>query len=87
MKRVQDILEQLKNTEGDFIVVFSHGKFILAVLAWLMGLIFDNMLQFRHFILANEIPNGAIMKIVLQPGQDAWFSSFTIAHLDTNEKE
>lgn len=86
MKRVKDILEQLKNTEGDFIVVFSHGQFILAVLAWLMGLIFDDMLQFRYFLLANEVPNGAIMKVSLQNEQDAWFSSFTISHLDTNKE-
>ena len=63
-------------------MVFSHGQFILAVLSWLMGLIFDDMLQFRHFLLANEVPNGAIMKVFLQNAQDPWFSSFTISHLD-----
>jgi len=82
MKRVQDILEQLKNTNAEFIVVFSHGQFILAVLSWLMGLNINNMEQFRHFLLANEIPNGAIMKVALEQ-QDAWVSQFFTAHLHT----
>ncbi|HEY5003886.1 MAG TPA: histidine phosphatase family protein [Ktedonobacteraceae bacterium] len=82
MKRVRDILEQLKNTNAEFIVVFSHGQFILAVLSWLMGLNINNMEQFRHFLLANEIPNGAIMKVVLEQ-QDAWVSQFITAHLHT----
>jgi broad specificity phosphatase PhoE len=85
MKRVRYILEQLKNTEGDFIVAFSHGQFILAILSWLMGLIFDNMQQFRHFLLANEVPNGAIVKVFLQNEQDTWFSPFTTSHLNTDK--
>ena len=80
MQRVRDVLKQLKNTDAEFIVVFSHGQFILAVLSWLLGLNINNMEQFRHFLLANEIPNGAIVKVALQP-QEAWFSPFTIAHL------
>ena len=85
MKRVQDIVEELKNIDAEFIVVFSHGQFILAVLSWLMGLNINNMEQFRHFLLANEIPNGAIMKVALEQ-QDAWVSQFITAHLHTTEE-
>ncbi len=80
MNRVREILEQLRNTNADFIVVFSHGQFILAVLSWLMGLNISNMEQFRHFLLANEIPNGAIVKVAFQQ-EDAWVSPFNTAHL------
>jgi probable phosphoglycerate mutase len=85
MKRVRGILEQLKNTDAEFIVIFSHGQFILAVLSWLFGLNINNMEQFRHFLLANKIPNGAIVKVALEQ-QDAWVSQFITAHLHTTEE-
>jgi broad specificity phosphatase PhoE len=83
MSRVWQVLERLKNSEENFIVIFAHGQFILAVLSWLMGLILDDMQQFRHFLLANKIPNGAIVKVYLQRGRENWFSSFSTSHLSS----
>jgi probable phosphoglycerate mutase len=80
MNRVRDVLDRLKNSDVDFIVVFSHGQFILAVLSLLIGLNINNMEQFRHFLLAKEIPNGAIVKVAFQQ-QDAWVSQFITTHL------
>ncbi len=84
MLRVQNVLEQLKLANEDFIVVFSHGQFILAILSWLMGLIFDNMPQFRYFLLAHQVPNGAIMKTRLRDSGEVWFSPFFTSHLPTS---
>lgn len=80
MNRAGQVLEQLKNREEEFIVIFTHGQFILSVLSWLMGLIYD-MPQFRHFLLANRIPNGAILKVHLQQTQRISFSPFSTSHL------
>ena len=81
MQRVQGILEQLRNANEGTIAVFSHGQFILGVLSQLMGLIIDNMEQFKHFRQAHEIPNGAIMIADLRPDGEVWFSPFLTSHL------
>lgn len=81
MNRVWQVLERLKNAEENSIVIFTHGQFILAVLSCLMGLILDDMQQFRYFLLANRIPNGAMIKVCLQRGGENWFSSFSTSHL------
>lgn len=81
MQRVCSTLNLLKNAEEDFIVIFSHGQFILAILSQLMGLNAENMQQFRHFLLANEMPNGAIIKVCLQNTGETWFSPFITSHL------
>jgi len=85
LKRVESIVERLKRREEESIAVFSHGQFILAVLSWLMQLIFDNMQQFRHFLLANEMPNGAMIKVYLQQTGEVRFSPFLTSHLIQEE--
>lgn len=80
MNRAGQVLEQLKKRDEEFIVIFTHGQFILSVLSWLMGLIYD-MPQFRHFLQANKIPNGAILKVHLQQAQRISFSPFSTSHL------
>ncbi len=81
MQRVQHVLDQLKNADENLIAVYSHGQFILAVLSRLMGSIIDNMGQFKHFRMAHEIPNGAIMMTDLRASGEVWFSPFITSHL------
>ncbi len=80
MNRAYQVLGQLKQHDEDAIAVFTHGQFILSVLSWLMGLSYD-MLQFRYLLLANRIPNGAILKVSLQRGKRVSLSPFRISHL------
>jgi 2,3-bisphosphoglycerate-dependent phosphoglycerate mutase len=81
MQRVQNVVERLKHADEDFIAVYTHGQFILAILSNLQGSIIDNMGQFRHFCLAHEIRNGAIVKINLHASGEIWISPFFTSHL------
>lgn len=87
MSRVQSIMEHLAHFEEDFIAIFSHEQFILAVL-W--TLLFgptsaDNarscMKRFRSFLKLFSMPNGSIVQIQLQTGKEPLFSRITASHL------
>ncbi len=87
LKRVELTVEKLRKRDEEYIVVFSHGQFILAILSWLMRLIFDNMQQFRYFLLANHMPNGAMIKVFLPQMGEAHFSPFMTGHLPQKEQQ
>jgi broad specificity phosphatase PhoE len=82
--RVQSARSQLMQLEDEFVVVFSHERFIRAVL-WLslMGdhlLSSEAMQQFQSFIQSFRLPNGAILKCELN-SSEIWFSELIVSHL------
>lgn len=82
--RVETTYAQLYKLNADRVVIFSHGRFIRAMLwAALTGTtIVDakRMLQFQSFIGSFSVPNGSILKLQIQ-ANDIWFSGIEIAHL------
>jgi broad specificity phosphatase PhoE len=79
--RVLQLIDRLKNAREEFIVIFSHGQFMLAVLTALMGTNLNDMRQFRNAIVIIRVPNGAIVKITVRADGEMWFSPFSTAHI------
>lgn len=84
VERVQTVQFQLFQLTDEFVVVFSHERFIRAVL-W-MSLTGtpqatpEAMQQFQSFIRSFCLPNGAILQCELnQP--EVWFSQLMVSHL------
>lgn len=74
--RVRNVKERLQKTELDTIVIFSHEQFITAF-RWLSQhnseeLSSEHMKDFRAFLKANPIPNGAIVQAKYHRGYDDW---------------
>lgn len=82
--RVETAYAQLYKLNADRVVIFSHGRFIRAMLwAALTGTtIVDarRMQQFQAFINSFSVPNGSILKLQIH-ANDIWFSGIEIAHL------
>lgn len=86
MHRVQAAHQQIRQLAGEaeFIVIFSHGRFIRALLwsvlthSW--GVSAKRMRQFHGFIGAFSVPNGSILKLQVHPSE-IWFSGIHTAHL------
>ncbi len=87
--RVQDTVKRLRQTKKDHIVVFSHEQFICAIL-WLFlknKLESDSTLcsaskkQFKKFLEICHLPNGAILPVLLQDGNETWVKSTITSHL------
>lgn len=85
MQRVTTMLQQLRNLEGETVLIFSHSGFIRAVLwASLMQVTEITpraMDKFCNFIQAIRIPNGAIVKLQLTQ-QGTFFSPILTTHLE-----
>lgn len=86
MYRVQTAHQQIQQLaqESEFVVIFSHGRFMRAML-WsvLTGSLDVNpkrMRQFFGFIGAFSVPNGAILKLQVN-ASEIWFSGIYTAHL------
>lgn len=87
LQRVLLVIERLKMLEEDFVVVFSHEQFIRA-LHWLLLLDAPHysdrtMHQFKCFLTAFAMPNGAILKVHLQEHEEPWLSMLVTAHLSS----
>jgi broad specificity phosphatase PhoE len=86
VERVQQIRSQLLQFNDEFVVLFSHERFIRGVL-WLslagMNPIAPSaMNQFQAFIQSFKLPNAAILKCNLNPSE-VWFSELIVSHLET----
>ena len=85
MARVQDTVARLRQHPSPFIVVFSHGLFLRAliwsVLTGITEATPQTMKQYHHFIQALQIPNGAIVKAKLPSTGPIFMSGFNMAHL------
>jgi 2,3-bisphosphoglycerate-dependent phosphoglycerate mutase len=87
--RVQNMIKLLRQTKEDYIVVFSHEQFICAIL-WLFlkgklepdaMLCSDSKKQFKDFLAMRRLPNGAILPVLLQDGNETWVSNIITSHL------
>ena len=87
--RVQNVIEQLRQTKRNNIIVFSHEQFIRAI-TWLFlkdklepGSILcpNSMRQFKDFLTMWRLPNGAILPVHLQDGSETWISGVITSHL------
>ncbi len=85
MTRVQALQTRLAQHPAEFIVVFSHGLFLRALLH--MQIIGsyeptpEMMERYRHFLWAVHIPNCAILKTTVDDNGRFTFSGYDIAHL------
>lgn len=78
-RQIQQLAQELK-----FVVIFSHGRFMRAML-WsvLTGSVDVNpkrMRQFFSFIGSFSVPNGSILKLQVN-ASEVWFSGIHTAHL------
>lgn len=89
ISRVQSVIERLRQTRVSSIVVFSHEQFIRAI-TWLFlkgklepgsTLCPHSMRQFKDFLTMFRMPNGAILPVQLQDGNETWISGVTTSHL------
>jgi probable phosphoglycerate mutase len=87
--RVQKVLQRLRQTREDTIAVFSHEQFMCAIL-WLFlknklepdsPLCSDSKKQFRDFLALCRFPNGAILPVQLQDGNETWVRNVITSHL------
>lgn len=85
LQRVQAIAARLQRHPAEFIVVFSHGLFLRALIWSMMTGINEatksTMQQYSHFVRAVHMPNGAICKAQFSENGRPCFSGFYTAHL------
>lgn len=88
LMRVEITQTKMQQLGEDWAVVFSHGRFIRAMLwAALTGSTqasSKRMKQFHSFISSFAVPNGSILKVQLQHGE-IWFNGIETAHLTSIE--
>ncbi len=76
--RVQAFRARLVRLEADPVAVFSHGHFLSAVLWSILteppAPTIPAMRHFRAFIHGLALPNGGIVKLIVQDGAAAWIS-------------
>ncbi|MCP4427046.1 MAG: histidine phosphatase family protein [Chloroflexi bacterium] len=85
MERVQETTARLRQNLAEFIVVFSHGLFLRA-LVWsiLTGIAEATpkaMKRYSHFTQAAKISNGAIIKAQFPVEGPIFISNFDIEHM------
>jgi broad specificity phosphatase PhoE len=89
ISRVQNVIQRLRQTKENDVAVFSHEQFICAII-WLSlkgklepGSVLcpDSKKQFKDFLAAFRLPNGAILPIQLQDNSEIWISSVITSHL------
>lgn len=85
MNRVQSTLNRLKHHEEEFIVIFTHCRFIQAVLWIILGqygeIDLEQMERFRNFSFSFEVPNASIFQINFTKRNQINMSNFTTSHL------
>ncbi len=86
IKRVLQVREYLQNTELNSIAIFSHEQFITAF-RWLsesdfLQITSESMQEFRTFLKANPVPNGAIVQAQRCRGYDNWRYKMITSHLE-----
>jgi len=83
--RVQNNINRLAENSANFIVVFSHGLFLRAVLWHLITGINeptkDAMWRYQQFIWGIEMPNCSILKLDFSQNEPISFTGFIIDHL------
>jgi broad specificity phosphatase PhoE len=84
LDRVEKACQQIRQLEAQFTVMFSHGRFIRALLWAILTQSAEasprRMRQFQSFIGSFSVPNGSILRLQVQ-ANDIWFSGIQTAHL------
>ena len=87
MIRVQALQTRLTQHPAAFIVVFSHGLFLRALLHTQLTGNYEPtpelMERYRHFLWAIHIPNCAILKTTVDDNGRFTFSGYDTTHLTT----
>lgn len=85
MTRVKAMQTRLAQHPADFIVMFSHGLFLRAVLHTnITGKhepTMEMMERYRHFVWAVNMPNCAILKTTINDNGRFTFSGYDTSHL------
>ena len=88
MARVTAVHAQIQARQEAFIVVFSHGLFLRALLLTLIlgraAATPEFMARYAYFIRALEMPNGAILKTNFTANGRPTFTGFDTDHLTVN---
>lgn len=84
LHRAELVQTQIRQADADWIAIFSHGRFIRAVL-WLVltrstEVTPRRMQQFQAFIASFSVPNGSILKLQMD-SSEIWFSGIYTTHL------
>jgi broad specificity phosphatase PhoE len=84
LARALDAIERIKKAENEFVVVFSHGQFMRAVI-WLLlheleEMKIETVEGFHGFLDAVSIPNVAIFKVRVRDDK-LWFSRIVGSYL------
>ena len=83
--RVEQTVTRLRQNPAKFIVVFSHGLFLRALVWSLLTGIVDatpkTMQRYSHFTQAAQIPNGAIIKGHFPAAGPIFISNFDTTHM------
>lgn len=91
MTRVTAVHAQCQTRSENFIVVFSHGLFLRALLLTLIvgqtAVTPDFMARYARFIQAVQMPNGAIFPVDFAANGRPTFSGFDTRHLDQHPVE
>ncbi len=91
IQRAQVTHRQICQLQVPYTVVFSHGRYIRALLWLLLTQLTDaaateinarRMRQFQHFINSFSVPNCSIVKLQVE-GSEIWFTGIEMAHLTT----
>ena len=85
MARVQETVSRLRRHPAQFVVVFSHGLFLRALIWSVMTGIIEatphTMKRYHHFIQAERIPNGAVIEAQFPLTGPIFISNFETTHL------
>lgn len=89
IERVREVMMRLNDTKYDTIAIFSHQQFICALL-WLLqrnpvDLSSETMKDFRDFLRANLVPNGAIVRVDFRDSYKRWQYELITSHLERPE--
>lgn len=88
LTRVEEIVARLRQHPAEFIVVFSHGLFLRALIWSVLTGINEatpkTMHRYSHFTQAAQIPNGAIIRAQFPANGPIFISSFDTNHFLEN---
>ena len=90
IERAQVAKAQIQSLEAEFTAIFSHGRFICALL-WVVltqtaagsEMSAKQMRQFQNFINAFSVPNGSIAKLRVE-AKTLWLSGVEVKHLQSH---
>ncbi len=85
MNRVQEIIARLRQRPAQFIIVFSHGLFLRALVWSILTGIAEatpqTMKRYSNFTQAVQIPNGAIVRAQFPAAGSVFIANFDTAHM------